>query len=63
MSFGKMENDRYFAQCRKCGEWQEVRPQDSKSEPYFAHWEASFSCCGLEQRAIFIIEKDELDFH
>jgi hypothetical protein len=63
MTVTKVEGDRYLAQCQKCGEWHEVRPYDSKSETYFAHWEASFSCCGLEQQAIFIIEKDELDFH
>ena len=63
MTVGKVEGDRHLAQCSKCGAWREVNPQDSKSETYFAHWEATFSCCGLEQTAIFIIEKDELDFH
>jgi hypothetical protein len=63
MKYGKVEDGRYFAQCRKCGQWREVRPQDRGAETYFAHWEAEFFCCGLEQRAIFVVEKDELDFH
>lgn len=63
MSVGIVEGDRYLAQCLKCGKWQEVKPYDRGSETYFAHREAAFSCCGLEQRALFVIEKDELDFH
>jgi hypothetical protein len=63
MKYGKVEDDRYLAQCQTCGEWREVRPQDRGSETYFAHREAEFSCCGLEQRATFVVEKDELDFH
>ena len=63
MTVGQVEGDRYLAQCQKCGTWHEVHTKDSKSETYFAYWEATFTCCGLEQQAIFIIEKDELDFH
>ena len=63
MTVGQVEGDRYLAQCRKCGMWHEVHPRGSKSETYFAHRVATFTCCGLEQQAIFIIEKDELDFH
>ena len=63
MTVGQVEGDRCLAQCQKCGAWHEVHPLDSKSETYFAHQEATFTCCGLEQQVIFIIEKDELDFH
>lgn len=63
MATGKVEGDRYLAQCQKCGKWHEVWPSVYGSETYFAHREAAFSCCGLEQRVLFVIEKDELDFH
>jgi hypothetical protein len=63
MAFTKEEDGRYFAQCQKCGTWHEVRPQDRRSEAYFVHRQAEFSCCGLEQQVIFVMEKDELDFH
>jgi hypothetical protein len=63
MSVGKVEGHRYLAQCQKCGAWHEIQAHDKQGETYFAHREGVFSCCGLEQKAIFIIEKDELDFH
>lgn len=63
MTMGKVEGDRYLAQCRKCGQWREVRPEDRWAETYFTHWRAEFSCCGLKQRVTFVVEKDELDFH
>jgi hypothetical protein len=59
----RVEDGRYFAQCSECGAWHEVQPHNSGSETYFAHRQAAFSCCGREQQAIFIVEKDELDFH
>ncbi|MDI6853711.1 MAG: hypothetical protein QME75_08945 [Deltaproteobacteria bacterium] len=63
MTTSRVEDGRYFAKCATCGAWQEVQPHNRGSETYFAHWEAVFSCCGLEQTAVFILEKDELDFH
>ncbi len=63
MTSGKVEDGRHLAQCRKCGQWREVQPEDRGSEPYFAYRETEFSCCGLVQRVIFVMEKDELDFH
>ncbi len=58
-----VQGGRYLARCRKCGRWLEVQPRASGSEPYFAHQEAEFVCCGLKQRVTFVREKDELDFH
>lgn len=63
MTNTQVKDGRFWAQCRKCGQWREVRPGDCGSELYFAHQEAWFSCCGLEQRVTFVVEKDELDFH
>jgi hypothetical protein len=63
MSFGKVEGNKYWARCEKCGRWLEVRPQPGEAGGYFMEWQASFSCCGLEQTATFTLEKDEIDFH
>jgi len=63
MAVGKVEGQRHLARCQKCGKWHEVKADNARSETYFAHREATFVCCGLEQKAIFIVEKDELDFH
>jgi hypothetical protein len=63
MATGKMENGVYWARCEVCGRWRQVEPAPLKAEPFFAHFQALFTCCGHRQRAGFTVEKDELDFH
>jgi hypothetical protein len=63
MAAGKVEGNRFRAQCEKCGRWLEVQPQPAESAGYFVQWQATFSCCGREQTATFTREKDEIDFH
>jgi len=63
MATGKMEGNKYWAQCEKCGRWLEVLPQPAEASAYFMQWQGSFSCCGLKQTASFTREKDEIDFH
>jgi hypothetical protein len=59
----KIESGKFLAQCRKCGRWQEVSPQGRRAEDYFEVWDAYFRCCDQEQTAVFVVEKDYLDFH
>jgi hypothetical protein len=59
----KIEAGKFLAQCRECGRWQEVSPQGRQAEGYFEMWEADFRCCDRKQTAVFILEKDYLDFH
>lgn len=64
MTATKVSGDgKYLAQCRKCREWTEVRPETLGTELFFEVLQATFSCCGLLQSATFIKEKDTLDFH
>ncbi len=55
----------YLVQCRLCGAWVEVQPENSTdpAQPFFEVLLADFCCCGLRQSATFIREKDALDFH
>jgi len=59
----KIEAGHFLAQCRECGGWQEVSPRVRRVEGYFEEWEADFRCCDRNQTAVFILEKDYLDFH
>jgi hypothetical protein len=59
----KIEAGKFLAQCRECGRWQEVSPTTRGVEGYFEEWEADFWCCDRNQSAVFIREKDYLDFH
>jgi len=59
----KIEADKFLAQCRECGRWQEVSPKVLRAEGYFEVWEAVFRCCDQEQTAVFVQEKDYIDFH
>lgn len=59
-------DDKYLAQCRKCGIWVEVCPENPdsfKAEIFFEVFQINFHCCGLRQSATFTIEKDTIDFH
>jgi len=33
------------------------------ADGFFVHWQADFTCCGVQQTAGFTAEKDEIDFH
>ena len=59
----KIEAGKFLAQCRECGGWREVSPRARRVEGYFEEWEADFRCCDRNQTAVFILEKDYLDFH
>lgn len=63
MSQGRVKEDRFWAQCRECGAWQEVCPEPKESDTYFAYWQAFFRCCNLEQSAWFTIDKVDDDVH
>ncbi len=64
MTITKIAADgKYLAQCRKCGTWVQVFPENCKAEIFFEVLQASFHCCGLRQSATFTIEKDTVDFH
>ena len=54
---------RYEAQCQHCGAWHEIEPRRQEEDAFFVHWQADFTCCGVQQRATLTVEKDELDFH
>jgi len=56
----------YLAQCRICGTWVEIRPENPqycKAEIFFEVFQFNFHCCGLRQSATFTLEKDTVDFH
>jgi hypothetical protein len=60
------EAGKYLAQCRTCGTWVEIRPENpqyGKAEIFFEVLQFTFHCCGLRQSATFTIEKDTVDFH
>jgi hypothetical protein len=59
----KIERGKFLAQCRECGRWQKVSPRGRRTEDYFEVWDAVFRCCDQEQTAVFVLEKDYLDFH
>jgi hypothetical protein len=59
----KIEAGKFLAQCRECGRWQEVSPKHLRCEGYFEEWQADFCCCDRNQTAVFVLEKDYLDFH
>jgi len=59
----KIESGKFLAQCRQCGRWREVSPRPQQGEDYFEVWVGDFRCCGLNQTAVFTLEKDYLDFH
>jgi hypothetical protein len=52
-----------LAQCRQCGRWREVHPQLLRARDFFEEWAGEFRCCGENQMAVFIQEKDYVDFH
>ena len=54
---------KYEAQCQHCGSWQEVKPRQLPCDTFFSHYQAEFTCCGIQQTAQLTMEKDELDFH
>lgn len=54
---------RYEARCEHCGAWREVNLRQLPFDPYFAHYQAEFICCGVQQTVPLTVEKDELDFH
>jgi hypothetical protein len=55
--------DKFLAQCRVCGGWQEVFPDPEKADLYFEYWQARFYCCNQEQACWFTIEKEVDDVH
>jgi hypothetical protein len=63
MALLRMGARRYEAQCQHCGGWREVDPQQLPCDTYFSHYQAEFTCCGVQQIAQLTVEKDELDFH
>ncbi len=63
MAEGKVENGKFWARCEVCGGWRPVELSPCGTEPFFAHFQAEFSCCRRTQQAVFTVEKDELDFH
>jgi hypothetical protein len=63
MTATKIEAGKFLAQCRECGGWREVNPQPRQTEGLFEEWVAEFRCCEADQTAVFIVEKDYLDFH
>ncbi len=63
MSQGRIQDGRFFAQCRRCGKWQEVTAAATQADLYFEYWQAVFSCCRQEQTAWFTIEKVDDDVH
>ena len=67
MTITKIAADgKYLAQCRKCGTWVEVCPENPESctaEIFFEVIKLNFHCCDLRQSATFTIEKDTVDFH
>jgi flavoprotein len=67
MTMTKIAADgKYLAQCRQCGTWVEVcpdNPENCQAEVFFAVLQLTFQCCGLRQAATFTIEKDTVDFH
>ena len=57
---------KYLAQCRMCGTWVEVCPENPeyrKAEIFFEVFQLNFHCCGLLQSATFFVEKNTIDFH
>jgi hypothetical protein len=63
MSQGRIINEKFWAQCRECGGWQEVLAEPQKADLYFEYWQARFRCCNQEQAAWFTIEKVDDDVH
>ena len=63
MAVTKIETGKFLARCHTCGRWQEVSAKIRRTEAYFEVWEADFRCCDQEQSAVFIVEKDYVDFH
>lgn len=63
MSPGRIIAETFWAQCRVCGGWQEVRPEPRNADLYFEYWQARFSCCGQEQTQWFTVEKVDDDVH
>lgn len=51
------------ARCERCGRWRQVELQQLPCDAFFSHYEAVFTCCGVQQTARLTVEKDELDFH
>jgi hypothetical protein len=56
-------DNKYEAQCRLCGAWQEVQPQPVPGYTYFSHFQAEYTCCGVQQTAQLTVERDEMDVH
>jgi len=54
----KIEQNKYLAQCIKCGRWLEVNPRPGITDCYFLNLEADFTCCEVKQQARFALEKD-----
>jgi hypothetical protein len=63
MTQGRIVEDKFWAQCRQCGVWQEVLAEPKEADLYFEYWQAFFSCCFEHQTAWFTIEKVEDDVH
>jgi hypothetical protein len=63
MTQGRLIGDKFWAQCRVCGVWQEVRPKSEKADLYFEYWLARFKCCAQNQEVWFTIEKVDDDIH
>jgi len=59
----KIEAGKFLAQCRVCGEWQEVQAQVTRTDWFFEFLEGEFTCCGPRQTALFTLEKETTDFH
>ena len=63
MTVTKIEAGKFLAQCRQCRGWREVNPQLLRARDFFEEWAGEFRCCGENQMAVFIQEKDYVDFH
>jgi hypothetical protein len=63
MTLGRIFEDKFWAQCRECGVWQEVFAEPREADLYFEYWQARFRCCNQDQSTWFTIEKVDDDVH
>lgn len=63
MATGQVRDGEFWAQCRKCGQWQAVAAAPRQADLYFEYWQAVFTCCQETQQAWFTIEKVDDDVH
>jgi hypothetical protein len=56
MTQGRIVEDKFWAQCRQCGVWQEVLAEPKEADLYFEYWQAFFPLFRTTNR-LFTIEK------